>query len=121
MPPPEQAPPAEIEAGQGHEPLLKQEVVVVSEAAGKLSFGKLTHGKTSGKYTLVTDSGSYQVEPEWIELMSSKVAVPRVQWPKWTQLSKRDPKLMLSQMSCNVEAEVGLSPEEWLMLPSQKS
>ena len=87
MPPPEQAPPAEIEAEQGQDALLKQGVVVVSEAAG------------------------------W----HSKVAVPRVQWPKWTQLSKRDPKLMLSQMSCNVEAEVGLSPEEWLMLPSQKS
>ena len=40
-------------------------MVVVSEAAGKLSFG--THGSTSGKYTLVTDSGSYQVEPEWVE------------------------------------------------------
>ena len=113
MPPPEQAPPAEIDSGH---PLLKQEAVVVSEAAGRLSFGKqgkITYGSTSGMYTCVTDSGSHQVEPEWVELKSSKAAVQRVQWPKWTQLSKRDLNLMLSQLSCNPEAEVGLSPKEW--------
>jgi hypothetical protein len=67
LPPPEQAPPADIGSD---DPLLKQEGVVASEAAGKLSFGKqgkITHGSTSGMHTCVTDSGSYQVEPEWTE------------------------------------------------------
>ena len=36
-----------------------------------------------------------------------------VKWPKWSQLSKRDLNLVLSQLSCNPEAEVGLGPKEW--------
>ena len=120
MPPPEQAPPAEIEFD---DPLFNQEVVVVSEAAGRLSFDKhckLTHGSTPALYICVTDSGAYQVELEWVEIKSSKAEVLRVKWPKWTQLSKRDLSLMLSQLSCNPEDEVGLSPKEWsihTMLP----
>ena len=113
VPPPEQAPPAEIEFD---DPLLNQEVVIVSEAAGRLSFGKhgkLTHGSTPATYICVTDSGAYQVEPEWVEIKTSKAKVLKVKWPKWTQLSKRDLSLMLSQLSCNPEDEVGLSPKEW--------
>ena len=113
LPPPEQAPPAEIEFD---DPLFNQEVVIVSEAAGRLSFGKhgkLTHGSTPATYICVTDSGAYQVEPEWVEIKSSKAKVLKVKWPKWTQLSKRDLSLMLSQLSCNPEDEVGLSPKEW--------
>ena len=64
-------------------------------------------------YICVTDSGAYHVEPEWVELKSSKAEVLRVKWPKWTQLSKRDLSLMLSLLSCNPEDEVGLSPKEW--------
>ena len=90
--------------------------MVVSEAAGRLSFGKhgkLTHGSTPALYICVTDSGAYQVEPEWVEIKSPKAEVLRVKWPKWTQLSKRDLSLMLSQLSCNPEDEVGLGPKEW--------
>ena len=36
-----------------------------------------------------------------------------VKCSKWSQLSKRDLNLMLSQLSCNPEAEVGLGPKEW--------
>ena len=84
-----------------------QEAIVVSEAAGKLSFGKqgrTTHS-TSGMYTCVT--------LWWVELKSSKAALLMVKWPKWSQLSKRDLNLVLSQLSCNPEAEVGLGPKEW--------
>ena len=59
LPPPEQAPPAENES---EDPLPMQEAIVVSEAAGKLSFGKqgrTTHGSTSGMYTCVTDFGGW--------------------------------------------------------------
>ena len=59
LPQPEQAPPAENES---EDPLPVQEAIVVSEAAGKLSFGKqgrTTHGSTSGMYTCVTDFGGW--------------------------------------------------------------
>ena len=94
--------------------------MIVSEAAGKLSFGKhgkLTYGSTSGMYTCATDSGAYHVEPEWVELKSSKAEVLMVKWPKWTQLSKRDLSLMLSHLSCHPEDEVGLGPKEWSGIP----
>ena len=84
-----------------------QEAIVVSEAAGKLSFGKqgrTTHS-TSDMYTCVT--------LWWVELKSSKAALLMVKWPKWSQLSKRDLNLVLSQLSCNPEAEIGLDSKEW--------
>ena len=76
LPPPEQAPPAEIEFD---DPLFNQEVVIVSEAAGRLSFGK--HGKLTHGSTPATYSGAYQVEPEWVEIKSSKAKVLKVKWP----------------------------------------
>ena len=49
----------------------------------------------------------------WVELKSSKAALLMVKWPKWSQLSKRDLNLVLSQLSCNPEAEIGLDSKEW--------
>ena len=94
-----------------------QEVIVISEKAGKLQFakqGKLTFfNSETNLYTMVTDSGVFQVQPEWLALKSSKPHVPKVQWPKWTQLSKVDLKLWLSLLSCNPDDQIGIKPEDW--------
>ena len=114
MPPPAEAP---QEAPDSDDPLLMQEAVVTSDAAGKLHFGK--EGKLTflsvikGFYTMVTTSGVFQIKPEWLQLKSSKPFVARVQWPKWSQLSKNDLKLWLSQLSCNPDDQLGMGPEEW--------
>ena len=93
-----------------------QEAVVTSDAAGKLHFGKegkITFKGDKGFYTMVTTSGVFQIKPEWLQLKSSKPFVARVQWPKWSQLSKNDLKLWLSQLSCNPDDQLGMGPEEW--------
>ena len=99
------------------DPLLMQEAVVTSESAGKLYYGKegkLTFfNSETGFYTMVTTSGVFQIKPEWLQLKSSKPFVARVQWPKWSQLSKNDLQLWLSQLSCNPEDQLGMGPEEW--------
>ena len=98
-------PPAGAEAPASDDPLLVQEAIVTSEAAGKLYFAKekITFFSEAGSYTMVTGSGVFQIKPEWLQLKSSK----------WTQLSKNDLKLWLSQMSCNPDDQLGTSPEEW--------
>ena len=113
LPPPAEAP---QEAPDSDDTLLMQEAVVTSDAAGKLHFGKegkLTFLSDKGFYTMVTTSGVFQIKPEWLQLKSSKPFVARVQWPKWSQLSKNDLKLWLSQLSCNPDDQLGMGPEEW--------
>ena len=90
---------------------------MTSEAAGKINFGKvgnlMSFSSSSGAYTLMSDTGAYQVMPEWLESKDSKPAVKPVQWPKWSQLSKKDAKLMLSQLSSNPEDQRSLQFDEW--------
>ena len=120
LPPPAEAPPTESD-----DILLNKTVVVVSEAAGALAFGKqglLTFVSDKGFYTLVTDKGVFRVRAEWVkEIAEKKQPVP---WPKWSQLSKKDLRLLLSQMNCSVEDDNGLAPVEWnrhTVLPFSKT
>ncbi|CAK9011826.1 unnamed protein product [Durusdinium trenchii] len=112
LPPPAEGPPASEE-----DSLLHTDVVVISEAAGKTSFGKvgnlMSFSSSSGAYTLLSDTGAYQVMPEWLEPKDSKPAVKPVQWPKWSQLSKKDTKLILTQLSSNPEDQSSLQFDEW--------
>ena len=111
LPPPAEGPPASEES------LLHTEAVVISKAAGKINFGKvgnlMSFSSSSGAYTLMSDTGAYQVMPEWLDRKDSKPAVQPVQWPKWSQLSKKDTKLLLSQLSSNPEDQSSLQFDEW--------
>ena len=115
LPPPADSP---LDAVADHDDLfLQKEAIVTSEEAGKMTFGK--EGKLTcknpdtGFYSMLTTSGVYPVRPEWLALKSSKPHVKRVEWPKWTQLSKADLRLWLSQLSCNPQDQVGIKPEDW--------
>ena len=74
LPPPAEAP---QEAPASDDPLLMQEAIVTSEAAGKLYFAKekLTFFSEAGFYTMVTGSGDFQIKPEWLQLKSSTVSL----------------------------------------------
>eukprot|EP00438_Fugacium_kawagutii_P005359 Skav207096 [mRNA] locus=scaffold2123:25752:29784:+ [translate_table: standard] len=113
--PPPLLAPAEPPSDQEEEQLLGLEVVVTSEAAGRVSFGKkgkLTHKTSAGMFTLFAETGTYQVKADWLEVQDPSAKVP-VGWPKWTQLSKRDARLMLSQIFANPLDQIGLSVVEW--------
>ena len=66
-------------------------------------------------YTMVTTSGVFQIKPECLQLKSSRPFVARVQWPtvSGASFTKNDLKLWLSQLSCNPDDQLGMSPEEW--------
>ena len=50
-------------------------------------------------------------------LAKSEKPPQKVPWPKWTQLAKKDLKLMLTQLSCNPEDQKGIEPKNWSVQP----
>ena len=79
---------------------LNQQVVVSSEAAGALSFGRqgLATAFSKGKYHVATGNGSFSVSQEFLSLMSSKPKTAIYAWPKWNQLSKADTQSFLKNL-----------------------
>ena len=70
--------------------LLNQQVIVSSEAAGSLSFGRqgLASGFSQGKCHISSGTGTFKVSQEFVSLLSSKPKIATFCWPKWSQLSK---------------------------------
>ncbi|CAJ1382899.1 unnamed protein product [Effrenium voratum] len=89
---------------------LKKEVIVTSEAAGKLAFGQdgTAHfwSPSSGRYNILTTSGTFMVLPEEVELKVPQ-KVKTFQWPAFRQLSREEMRLMLQQLYCLPEDGLG--------------
>ena len=80
--------------------LLNQQVIVSSEAAGSLSFGRqgLASGFSQGKYHISSGTGTFKVSQEFVSLLSSKPKIATFCWPKWSQLSKADVQAFLKNL-----------------------
>ena len=89
---------------------LKRDVIVTSEAAGKLAFGQdgTAHfwSPSSGRYNILTCSGTFMVLPEEVELKAPQ-KVKTFQWPAFRQLSREEMRLMLQQLYCLPEDGLG--------------
>ena len=89
--------------------------MVVSEAAGQQQFGR--KGKctqwnaASGHYTVFGPDGTVLVQPQHLQLKSSKPEVKTWNWPKWSHLSKEDCTRYLAHLHCLVHS--GFEPKEW--------
>ena len=80
--------------------LLNQQVIVSSEAAGPLSFGRqgLASGFSQGKYHISSGTGTFKVSQEFVSLLSSKPKIATFCWPKWSQLSKAEVQAFLKNL-----------------------
>ena len=67
-------------------------MIVSSEAAGPLSFGRqgVASGFFQGKFHISSGTGTYKVSQEFVSLLSSKPKIATFCWPKWSQLSKAE-------------------------------
>ena len=98
---PESPPPLPPPAEKPEQPeLLNQQVVVSSEAAGPLTFGRqgLASGFCQGKFHISSGTGSFKVSQEFVSLVSSKPKIATFCWPKWTQLSKAEVQTFLKNL-----------------------
>ena len=115
LPPPSEEPSAESDPhSEDPHKLLKQRVVVTSEEAGSQAYakqGKLSSwSNKSRRYSMFSDSGTFSVKPEWVQLLSSKPEKNPVPFPKWSQLSRGDMSALLSQLNCLPQDSLGLDP-----------
>ena len=75
-------------------------MIVSSEAAGSLSFGRqdLASGFSQTKYYISSGTGTFKVSQEFVSLLSSKPKIATFCWPKWSQLSKADVQTFLKNL-----------------------
>ena len=81
-------------------PFLEKEVICVSEAAGHMLFGikGLASDFQSGRYTVMTVSGTFEIRSEHLTLWEPKT--PEFVWAQLKYLSRADTQAILRAISC---------------------
>ena len=81
-------------------PFLEKEVICVSEAAGRMLFGikGIASDFQSGRYTVMTVSGTFEVRSEHLTLWEPKTA--EFVWAQLKYLSRADTQTILRAISC---------------------
>ena len=81
-------------------PFLEKEVICVSEAAGHMLFGikGLASDFQSGRYTVMTVSGTFEIRSEHLTLWEPKTA--EFVWAQLKYLSRADTQTILRAISC---------------------
>ncbi|CAE7256619.1 unnamed protein product, partial [Symbiodinium natans] len=81
-------------------PFLEKEVICVSEAAGHMLFGikGIASDFQSGRYTVMTVSGTFEIRSEHLTLWEPKTA--EFVWAQLKYLSRADTQTILRAISC---------------------